>query len=292
MSKRFLVVPFTFFIVAVFLLAGLRIARGAGEHVVVSEVQVGGITADDEFVELYNPTASDIPLVGWRLSVKSSAGTSTSNLLTTFPNTTIKSHGYFLIAPPEYDAPASKDANYSTSAHIGANNTVVLYSDAGSTIVDMVGMGTAAIKETANAPLPVNNSSIERVSNLDTDNNASDFQIKEIPDPQNSSFVDETPTPTPTEIPAATPTPMLEATPTPTPTETPTPTPTEEPTASPTPTDEPTIEPTPTNYPSPTHVPPGWLKSPVFTCRNPHVPAWVYQLLKFLMPQKFNCSVS
>jgi hypothetical protein len=293
MIRRLTTILLPFLILTGFLLFDSNIVRGATDHIVINEVQVGGTTADDEFVELYNSTGSDVSLLGWRLSTKSSAGTSTSNLVTTFPDVSIKSHGYLLIASPEYDDIPPKDLSYSTTAHIGANNTVVLYSDAGSTVIDMVGMGTAAIKEEANAPLPVNNSSIERVSNLDTDNNASDFQIREISDPQNSSFIEPTSTPieetpTPTPIPTATPT----ETPAPTSTITPTVSPTESPTSTvtPTPTIEPTETPSPTTAPS--NNPPGWSKSPVFTCQNPHVPTWVYLLLKFLMPQKFNCSVS
>jgi hypothetical protein len=297
MKRGLTTILLPFLILTGFLLFDSNIVRGATDHIVINEVQVGGTTADDEFVELYNPTGSDVSLLGWRLSTKSSAGTSTSNLVTTFPDVSIKSHEYLLITSPEYDDIPPKDLSYSTTAHIGANNTVVLYSDSGSTIVDLVGMGTATIKEEANAPLPVNNSSIERVSNLDTDNNGLDFQIREISDPQNSSFIEPTSTPieetpTPTPIPTATPT----ETPTPTPTESPTPTPTIAPTA--TPTIEPTETPTPTvastSTPTsaPSNNPPGWSKSPVFTCQNPHVPAWVYLLLKLLMPQKFNCSVS
>lgn len=245
---------------------------------------MGGITADDEFIELYNPTALDTSMEGWRLSIKSSAGTSTSNLLTTFPNVTIKSHGYFLIAPTEYDGPTLEDVNYSTSAHIGANNTVVLYSDSGATTVDLVGMGTAVIKEGDNAPLPANDSSIERVLGIDTDNNFADFHIKTPSDPQNSGFIEETPTPT--AIPTQTPTPSSSPTEEPSPTPTPTVTPSEEPTPSP------TLSPTPIASPKPTAeagTPPGWLKSPVFTCQNPHVPSFVYTLLKLLMPWKFHC---
>ena len=41
--------------------------RSAAAHIVISEVQVGGTNANDEFVELYNPTSVTIDLSGFRL---------------------------------------------------------------------------------------------------------------------------------------------------------------------------------------------------------------------------------
>lgn len=68
---------------------GLAQGPPLADHVVISEVQVGGSTANDEFVELYNPTSSPITMSGWRLTKKASTGTKynlVSSLNGTMPN--------------------------------------------------------------------------------------------------------------------------------------------------------------------------------------------------------------
>lgn len=275
----------------------------AANHVVISEIQVGGATATDEFVELYNPTNSDVSLSGWRLSKKISSGT-LSNLVTTIAGN-IPSHGHFLITHPTgYTGSTTHDAIYSTTSSITSDNTVILYDDAGHTVVDKVGMGTAIDFEGTATVVPANGTSIERSSpGQDTDNNLNDFVLKDVSDPHNSSFVEATPTPTstpsptPTETPTLAPTPTPNSSPTPSdiptpiPTETPTPIPTESPTSLPTESPTPSSSPTglPTPSPTSTNIPLGWLKSPVFTCLNSHIPSFVYFLLKLLIPWKFHC---
>lgn len=224
--------------------------RAATTHVVISEVQIAGTTATDEFVELFNPTEASISLAGWRLTKKTSTGTE-STLLSSMSGT-IEAGGYYLVAHEDYDG-GTKDAQYSTSASIAADNTVVLYSDSGSTVVDKVGMGSATDYEEAATVVPASDQSIMRTGD-DTDNNASDFALNITPDPQNAA----TPTPTmsPTATPTSSPAPTATVSPTPTasptPSETPSPTPTS--TASPTPTASPTETPEPTVSPTPRFV--------------------------------------
>lgn len=254
--------------------------KGAtASHVVISEIQVGGVTAGDEFVELYNPTNAAIDLAGWRLTKKASSGAQTS--LVSSMNGSIPSHGFFLITPQTgYTGSVSADITYSSSssaAVVTANNTVVLYSDSGTTVVDKVGMGTASDVEGASAGVPDNGQSLERKANSastvasmmtgadkllgngeDTDTNASDFAVRTTPEPQNSSSALEpvvvTGTPTPTNTLTTTPTGTGTPTPTSSPSATPTVTPTVTltPTATPTPTA--TVTPSPTNTPTPTSI--------------------------------------
>lgn len=183
---------------------------------------MSGSNANDEFVELFNPTDSPIDIGGYRLSKETSGG-SFSNLVTSMSGI-IPSHGYFLVTPVSgFSGSVSSDLAYSTSSFITDNNTIILYSDAGQTIVDKVGFGSAINYETAVFPTtPPLGQSIERISNIDTDNNSLDFRLKEIPDPHNSTFI-EPPTPSPTESPS--PTPTLSPTPSQSPTETSTPQP-------------------------------------------------------------------
>lgn len=245
----------------VFLNRSKNASAAPANHIVISEIQVAGVTADDEFVELYNPTNQSVDLSGWRLKRESSSASSSSNLVSSMSGT-IPSHGYFLIAfPVSYTGSVTPDLTYSaTSSAIAPNNTVLLYSNAGTSLVDKVGMGTASDKETADAVEPPTSGSIQRKIDdtgghgLDTDNNSLDFEVIEVSTPRNSSVI-ITPTPTLSPAPSEEPTPTPSASPSPT--ETPTPSPTLEPTT--TPTQTPTIEPTatPTLTPSPTPTPVG-----------------------------------
>jgi hypothetical protein len=265
-------------------------AMSATNHVVISEIQVAGESdADDEFVELYNPTEADINLSGWSLTKKISNG-SESNLDSSLSGT-IPSHGYYLITPQEgYTGATSADETYSGSTFaLTANNTVLLYNST-DLLQDKVGIGTSASDpETSPYDEPDPGNSIERKAHItsttmtmalggldellgnseDTDDNSNDFVARIIPQPQNATSSAElliTPTPTETATPTQEASPTLTVEPSPTSTEEPSPTPTPTETASPsatpeTPTATPTIEPTvvpsetPTITPTPTVTP-------------------------------------
>lgn len=172
-------------------------------HVVISEIKTGG-SSTDEFVELYNPTDSVVSLEGWRLSRKISTGAE-SNLLTVMSGE-IKPFGYYLISHPDSEDIYSADAVYSTGNQLTNNYTVLLYSDAGNTLVDKVGMGSAADYAENPAPNPGADESIERKARAsstsesmavggedeflgngyNTGDNANDFVLRLVPQPQNS----------------------------------------------------------------------------------------------------------
>jgi Predicted extracellular nuclease len=70
------------------------------DHIVISEVYGGGgnngATLKNDFIELYNPTSSDIDISGWQIQYASATGTFGSNNLV-LVNAVIKAGGYFLI---------------------------------------------------------------------------------------------------------------------------------------------------------------------------------------------------
>ena len=188
-------------------LAPLGVVGASGDiasHVVISEVQIAGVDADDEFIELYNPTGTPISLEGWRLSKKTSGG-SESNLLTAFPATSIPSHGFCLVVHKTgYQGLVTEDAKYSTAQSIAANSTVILYSDAGSTVVDKVGFGSASDYEgSPYADNPTANASLQRKSGdgdeygpaYDTGMNVDDFYIRAPSYPQSSASAPVEPVP-------------------------------------------------------------------------------------------------
>lgn len=257
-------------------------ASAATNHIVISEIQIEGISTTDEFVELYNPTGSSQDLTGWTLYRKTGSGTVEIPIATA--SGTIPSHGYYLFANSNFDGGVTPDTSY--AENISDNNSVILRDNSG-VLIDLLGMGSALTNETAPINNPIDNRSLERKADStsteadmttggidefngngeDTDNNSVDFVrliSPHISNPQNSqSALEPQPqiTPTPSLGPSATPTPTTEPSPTPTlePTVTPTPEPsitpppTAEPTATPIPTTIPTIS--PTNSPSPTLTP-------------------------------------
>lgn len=277
--------------------------HAASTDVVISEIQVGGQTANDEFVELYNPTDTLMDLSGWRLSRRSSAISGSITNLVTNMTGQIEPHGYFLIANPNYTGIIAPDLFYSaTTSGIAANNTVILFRDNGVTVVDKVAMGTAEDAETSAAVLPENSTSIERKAHnnstsetmgqngldelkgngYDSDQNNQDFILRAIPQPQNKLSPKEpiTPIPSPTVLPTSTPIPT--ETPDITPTSTPIPTPTIPPQISPTVTIAPTIIPTPTGIPTPTPTSRQTMKEYHITSFNKLVCTWNYYPLQII----------
>jgi len=252
------------------------------DHVVISEIQVIGSISNDEFVELYNPTGSDIDITGWKLRKKVSGGTESA--LVASMSGTIKAYGFFLIVHPDVSASYQYDNLYSSGSYAIANNNTVILKNDSDIVIDKVGYGdTASDFETQSVIGPGSGESLERKASntstlasmtngesfngnsYDSNNNYNDFILRNIPEPQDSSSPiedleeevsptenpAEEPTAIPTEIPTQTPYPTFTPTPTEeltiTPVNTPTPTeyiPTEEPTT--TPTDIPEITATPT----------------------------------------------
>ncbi|MEK7160685.1 MAG: lamin tail domain-containing protein, partial [Patescibacteria group bacterium] len=184
------------------------------ENIVISEIQIAGATASDEFIELYNPTSGDINLSGWKLARRTATATSSySNLVSSFNDAVIPAKGYFLVAHPTgYDGGVPADTFYSSVGYsVAANNAIILYSDSGQTIVDLVGLGVAASFEGNAATVnPAAHASVERKANVtsmadslyagdhkwqgngyDSNNNLNDFILQSVAAPQNSLMLIE-----------------------------------------------------------------------------------------------------
>jgi large repetitive protein len=193
-------------------------------HVIISEVAVAGpASANDEFVELYNPTDQDIDITNWKLQYKPGSGGSFNSSVTISPPTgqttvKIRAHGYFLLAQTGYTRGAGEpaaDKTYSFSLsgatggghiRIGPNSLTTAVTDANT--VDRFTYGGADTPEGQNAPNPpAQPASYERKAGpdstaasmssggadelkgngQDTDNAFNDFVIRPLRQPQNST---------------------------------------------------------------------------------------------------------
>lgn len=175
-------------------------ANPAGTGLVINEVYGGGgnsgATWTNDFVEIYNPTASPVALGGKSLQYRAAATTGTATNVFALPAVTLGAGKHYLVQcaggatgaalPNTADTTACGLNLSGTSGQIflvngaagidpdGTGNSVI--TDAN--VIDFVGFGTAAIREgSAAAPAPSNSSSITRTNAVDTDQNGADFTV-------------------------------------------------------------------------------------------------------------------
>ena len=80
----------------------------APNHIVISEFRtLGPLGADDEFVELYNPTGAAVNIGGWLINKSSSCGTSTSDSGNHFVRHHPATRPALPASPPAVPTPAS-----------------------------------------------------------------------------------------------------------------------------------------------------------------------------------------
>jgi hypothetical protein len=177
------------------------------DHVVISEFQV----ADEEFVELYNPTDTDVNMTSWYFSYFSSnRDWNNSYRNVEFPDTAIiKPYGFYLIGLYGYPVPISDWQPYPSKQLSDSNGSIAIFpfnpttktvEEAMLGRIDAVGWGNpASVYENISCSIPVIGKSLERKpgywnetagNGWDSDNNLEDFIIRDIPEPQNSTFVE------------------------------------------------------------------------------------------------------
>lgn len=198
------------FRIATAMLATLVIAGTASANILISEFRTRGPSGgNDEFVEIWNNSASPVNIGGYTLRGSNNAGT--NSVRATVPAGTILNAGcYYLFfnstAGTGYSGGTPGNSGYATGI---TDDGGIAIADAGAVILDMVGMSAGSIyKEgTILATTPVSqNQSYERKpgggsgNSLDTNNNANDFFLNTgTSNPQNmQSCLTATPTRTPT----------------------------------------------------------------------------------------------
>ncbi len=176
-------------------------AQAISTTVVISQIQVAGGTAADEFVELHNIGTTDFDLNGHRLVYRASTATTDNTDLASWTTTTIIPAGgfYLVAATPGYDGSVAADKTFADGGSGrfagGTGGGIALRNGAVNTgtIVDSVGYGNAtnAFVETAATALPAANDSRARKANgcTETDNNANDFEGLTPAAPRNSSTI-------------------------------------------------------------------------------------------------------
>ncbi len=161
---------------------------GGTGAVVINEVQTGGATASEEFIELYNPGTASVALSGWNLYYHA-AGGGVGNGTTVHAfaaGDSIGAGGYFWIATASPFGGKTPNATYSAS--LAAAGGQVGLKDGAGKLVDAVGYGTATaggpyVEGTA-APAPPASQSIARTPNgTDNNDNSADFKVATTPTP-------------------------------------------------------------------------------------------------------------
>jgi len=185
---------------------------GIADHIVISEVQIHGGNANEDFVEIYNPTDSSVDLSGWQLRKKASNGTDSSLVL--ILSGTIPTHGFFLWSNDQGTFETDIGADVSNGNNLSENNSVLL-EDASDNPIDQVAWGDGTnqyVEGTEFVNSPATNQSIERKAlptsdttsmssgtdvskgnGFDSNNNATDFILRTVSQPQNSSSATESP---------------------------------------------------------------------------------------------------
>ncbi len=201
---------------------------------VVSEVQTGGASASDEFVEVANQGSTPLDLVGLEVVYATSSGSTVTRKATWSVSTLLDPGRRILLANAGGVHAVLADATY--SGGFAATGGSVVLRVVGGPPIDAIGWGDATntfVEGTA-ASAPPAGSSLERApggpsgNGSDTNDNSVDWFVQGAPSPQGLT-APPVPAPGPTATPTATPTtspaPTQTATPEPTATSTPEPTP-------------------------------------------------------------------
>ena len=157
---------------------------------VVSEVQTGGASASDEFVEVANQGAGPVDLAGLEVVYATSSGSTVTRKGTWTVATILEPGKRILLANAAGTYAAVADATY--SGGFAATGGTVALRVVGGAVIDAVGWGDATndLVEGSPAPAPPAGSSLERApggalgNGWDTNDGSVDWFVQAVPSPQ------------------------------------------------------------------------------------------------------------
>lgn len=169
---------------------------------VISQFQVAGGSANDEFIEIHNISNAPADLNGYRVVYRSAGGTNDVAFVEWTTSNVIAPGGYYLIASTAYDGSITPNLTYNpttcTCSMSATGGGIAIRQGAlnSGVIVDSVAYGTAtnAFVEGTVTTAPAANAGQARANNgcQDTDNNASDFATLNPSAPRNASTAPNT----------------------------------------------------------------------------------------------------
>lgn len=192
---------------------------GIATHVVISEVQITGGPGNTthDFIELYNPTSSAFDLNGHRLVKRAGNSPNDSSIKSWTTSALVPAHGFYLWASKSDNSfPLSINADASTSATLGSDSSIALRNGPEDTgvLVDVLSWNDGSTLAEGNEfdPDPGANQSMERKAlststpstmtiggidefkgnGFDLNDNATDFILRTVSQPQNTSNPTET----------------------------------------------------------------------------------------------------
>ncbi|MEK9196355.1 MAG: lamin tail domain-containing protein [Patescibacteria group bacterium] len=200
MMKKLMLIVFC----SVFLCSNFAFAEVLPTKLLITELQTGTTTSSNqEFIEIYNSSLATINLTDYKLEYFTASSSSTTASWAVDLSGELPANDYFLLARKDY-LPDTKDIEF-TSALADTGGYVRIVQKSTSGVIDGLGWGGSTRFEGHSAPAPAKNESLARIMNqdlyIDTDNNLSDFNMLESPNPAmlNYVFVPEPDTPPPNE---------------------------------------------------------------------------------------------
>ncbi|HAR99883.1 MAG: Microbial collagenase [Candidatus Moranbacteria bacterium GW2011_GWC2_37_73] len=111
----------------------------ADNAAIISAVQIKGINANDDFIEIYNTSCEEIDISGWKLRKRTNSGTE-SSIKVLSANTTISAKGYFLWGNADFANAIKSDQ--STGATLSENYSIAFVDE--DEIIDSITWGNNA----------------------------------------------------------------------------------------------------------------------------------------------------